>query len=64
MQLFVLAILKSYIYVDFYEIVDECSKTHWAMFSGVRRKFSWGGFHSLTYGGHFYLVNAVCDVTI
>jgi len=31
--------------------------------SGVRRKFSWG-FHSVAYGGHLYLVCAVCDVTI
>jgi len=32
--------------------------------SGVRRKFSWGGFHSVTYGGHLCLVCAVCDVII
>jgi len=32
--------------------------------SGVRRKFSWGGFGSGSYGGHLYLVFAVCDVTI
>jgi len=32
--------------------------------SGVRRKFSWGGFHSVAYGGHLYLVCAVWDVTI
>jgi len=31
--------------------------------SGVRRKFSWGGFHSVAYGGHLCLVCAVCDVT-
>jgi len=31
--------------------------------SSVRRKFSWG-FHSVAYGGHFYFVSAVCDVTI
>jgi len=23
-----------------------------------------GGVHSVTYGGHFYIVCAVCDVTI
>jgi len=32
--------------------------------SGLRRKFSWGGFHSVAYGGHLYLVCGVCDVTI
>jgi len=32
--------------------------------SGVRRKFSWGGFGWGSYGGHFHLVRAVCDVTI
>jgi len=33
--------------------------------SGEHRKFSWGGgFHSVAYGGHLYLVWAVCDVTI
>jgi len=32
--------------------------------SGVRRKFPWGGFHSVTYGGHLHSVSAVCDVTI
>jgi len=33
--------------------------------SGVRRKFSWGGVHSLANGGgYLYLVCAVCDVTI
>jgi len=32
--------------------------------SGVRRKFSWGGVGSGSYGGHLYLVCAVCDVTI
>ena len=31
---------------------------------GVRRKFSWGGVHSVAYGGHLWLVCAVCDVTI
>jgi len=31
--------------------------------SGVSRKFSWG-VHSVAYGGHLYLVCAVCDVTI
>jgi len=35
-----------------------------AMRSGVRRKFSWEGVHSVGYGGHLYLVCAVCDVTI
>ena len=31
--------------------------------SGVRRKFSWGGgVGSGSYGGHLYLVFAVCDV--
>jgi len=34
------------------------------MSSGVRRKFSWGGFGSGPYGGHLYLVFAVCDFTI
>jgi len=29
-------------------------------FSGVRRKFSWGGFHSMAYGGHLHLVCALC----
>ena len=33
------------------------------VYSGVRRKFSWG-FHSVAYGGRLYLVCAVCDVTI
>ena len=32
--------------------------------SGVRRKFSWGRFHSVAYGGHFYLMCVVCDVKI
>jgi len=32
--------------------------------SGVRRKFSWGGFGSGSCGGHLYLVCTVCDVTI
>jgi len=32
--------------------------------SGLRRKFSWGGFHSVAYGGHFHLVCGLCDVTI
>jgi len=31
--------------------------------SGVRRKFSWGGFGSRSYDGYLYLVCAVCDVT-
>jgi len=35
-----------------------------AIFSGVRRKFSWRGFHSVAYGGHLYLVCTFCDVTI
>ena len=30
--------------------------------SGVRRIFSWGWFGSGSYGGHLYLVFAVCDV--
>jgi len=32
--------------------------------SGVRRKFSWErfGFMGGSYGGHLYLVCAVCDV--
>ena len=34
-----------------------------ALDSGVCRKFSWG-FGSGSYGGHLYLVFAVCDVTI
>jgi len=33
-------------------------------FSGVRRNLSWGGVHSLAYGGHLYLVCAFCDVKI
>jgi len=28
------------------------------------QKFFEGGFHSVAYGGHLYLVCAVCDVTI
>jgi len=32
--------------------------------SGVRRKFSWGGFHSVADSGHLFLMCAVCDVTI
>jgi len=32
--------------------------------SGVRRKLSRRRFHSVAYGGHLYLVCAVCDVTI
>jgi len=32
--------------------------------SGVRRNFSWWGFHSMAYGGQLYLVCAVCGVTI
>jgi len=32
--------------------------------SGIRRKFAWGGVRSGSYGGHLYLVCAVCDVTI
>ena len=31
--------------------------------SSVQRKFSWG-VHSVAYGGHLYLVCAVCDSTI
>ena len=34
-----------------------------AVVNGVRRKFSWGGVHSVAYGGHLYLVCALCDVT-
>ena len=40
---------------------------HWLATSaacGVRRKFSWGRFHSVAYGDYLYLVWAVCDVTI
>jgi len=33
-------------------------------FRGVRRKFSWGGVHSVVYGGHLCLVSIICDVTI
>ena len=36
----------------------------WNQGSGVRRKFSWGSFHSEVYGGHLYLVCPVYDVTI
>ena len=45
-------------------------KTHWStpmkdlLGSGVHRKFSLGGVHSVADGGHLYLVCAVCDVTI
>jgi len=28
------------------------------------QKMFMGGFHSATYGGQFYIVFAVCDVTI
>ena len=28
------------------------------------QKIFMGGFHSVAYGGHFYLVCAICDVTI
>ena len=28
------------------------------------QKIFMGGFHSVAYGGHLYLVCAVCDVTI
>jgi len=28
------------------------------------QKFFMGGVHSVAYGGHLYLVCAVCDVTI
>jgi len=31
--------------------------------SGILRKFSRGRFHSVAYGGHLYLVCAVCDIT-
>jgi len=31
--------------------------------SGVRKNFH-GGFHSVAYGGHLYLLFALCDVTI
>ena len=40
---------------------------HWSpsgACNGVRRKFSWGWVGSESYGGHLYLVCAVCDVTI
>jgi len=33
-------------------------------YSGVRRKLSWGGFHSVAYGGHLFMVCGLCDVTI
>jgi len=32
--------------------------------SGVRRKFSWGRFHSVAYGGHLFLVWCLCDITM
>jgi len=32
--------------------------------SGVGRKFSWQGFHSVAYGGHLFVVCSLCDVTI
>ena len=32
--------------------------------SSVRRKFSWGGFGSRSYGGYLFSVWTVCDVTI
>jgi len=28
------------------------------------QKFSWGGFHSVAYGGHLFLVCGLCDVAI
>jgi len=33
-----------------------------SFYSRVCRKFSWWGFHLVAYGGHLYLVCAVCDV--
>jgi len=38
-------------------------QTSTTMFSGVRRKSSWG-FHSVACDGYLYLVCAFCDVTI
>jgi len=35
-----------------------------AVVSGVRRKFLWGGGHSVAYGGQMYLVCAIYCVTI
>ena len=32
--------------------------------SDVRRKCLQGSYHAVAYGGHFYLVYSVCDVTI
>jgi len=37
--------------------------TRFILSGGVRRKFSWG-VHSVVYGGHVYLVSAICDVTL
>jgi len=36
-----------------------CPKGQWCT-----QKIFMGGFHSVVYGGHWYLVCAVCDVTI
>ena len=50
-----------------WRVCEEQKQFGWTLVppnSGVRRKFSWGGFHSLAYGGHLYLVCGVCDVTI
>jgi len=44
--------------------LSESQKHQCVSLSGVRRKFSWGGFHSVAYGGHLYLVCAICNVTI
>ena len=35
-----------------------------AVASGVRRKGSWGVFHSVAYGGHLHLVCDIYCVTI
>jgi len=32
--------------------------------SGAYKKYSWGGFHSVAYGRHLYLVCVVCDIII
>jgi len=34
------------------------------LISGVHRKFSLGGVHSVAYGGHLCLLWVVCDITI
>jgi len=42
-------------------VMPENDRVQWRR---LHRKFSWEGVHSVAYGGHLYLVCAVCDVTI